>query len=64
MCDKKESMEIKIDKTTLPMDGQRVRFYDGHEWREGEYIDFDEMFWVSGSIWFFAWQIHEWEPIN
>lgn len=57
-------MEIKIDKTTLPEDGQIVKFYDGDEWRDGEYLAEDEMFYVSPKEWFFAWQIHEWEPIN
>jgi hypothetical protein len=57
-------MKIKLDKTTLPKDGQLVKFYDGHEWRNGEYQEEDECFYVNRRVFFFAWQIHEWEPIN
>lgn len=60
----KKRVEIKIDKTTLPNDQQKVKFYDGNEWREGEYLEEEQMFYVNETVWFFAWQIHEWEHIN
>lgn len=54
-------MEIKIDKSTLPKDGDKVKFLIRDEWYSGDYIDEDQMFWVDEATWFFAWQVEQWE---
>ena len=58
-------MEIKIDRTTLPDDNQRVRFKNyNDDWWEGVYIEEENMFWVNESIFYSAWLVHEWELVN
>ena len=58
------SIEIKIDKSTLPQDGQKVKFFVDDEWFEGEFDDNEEMFSVKADQFWFAWQVHEWQPVD
>src|SRR5690348_17098593 len=67
-------MNVKIDKSTLPKDGAKVKFLpDDGEWYEGMYDEREEMFTVgledSCGKWFYIWQVDEWhyldgEPLN
>lgn len=58
-------MEIKLDRSTLPKDGEHIKFKDDNEeWHEGHFCEGDDIFHISDSVWFFAWHVHEWEPIN
>lgn len=58
-------MEIKIDRTTLPRDGEHVRFKDDkEEWHEGYFVAGDDLFHVNDSKWFFVWYVHEWESLE
>jgi hypothetical protein len=57
------SIEIKVDKSTLPIDGQKVKFLYKDEWFEGEYDDNEELFSTKHGF-YFAWQVHEWQPTD
>jgi AAA+ superfamily predicted ATPase len=58
-------VEIKLDKTTLPADGQKVRWetYE-EEGFVGVYLAEEEMFFESESVWRYAFEVTEWEPIE
>lgn len=57
-------VEIKIDRSTLPQDGQHIRFKtDKEEWHEGYFVAGDDIFSVTDDVWFFVWYVHEWEAI-
>ena len=61
--------EIKIDKSTLPKDGSRVRFKtDKGDVFEGYFTGGDNIFQVgyedSAKEWFFSWYVSEWEYID
>lgn len=54
--------ELKIDKRTLPKDGQAVRFQTQDEdWHDGYFIEGENMFWVSESKFYSAWDILCWK---
>ena len=56
--------EIKLDETTLPKDGQKVKFFiprDG--WEEGEYLSKEQMFLFDGGKFHYAWEVSEWESV-
>lgn len=57
-------IEIKIDRSTLPKDGQHVAFKnDKEEWYEGYFVDGEDIFSVSDNVWFFVWYVHEWKAL-
>lgn len=57
-------MVVKIDRATLPKDGQKVRFKLYHEiWQEGEYFEKDGLFWCSEDEFYDQWIVLEWELI-
>lgn len=57
-------IEIKLDKSTLPQDGQKVKYYTGEYWKEGIYDDKEQMFSVDSKDFHFAWDVHEWQPVD
>lgn len=58
------SIEIKVDKSTLPANGQKVKFFVDNEWFKGEYDDSEEMFSIKGDQFWSAWQVREWQPVD
>ncbi|MGV3540694.1 MAG: hypothetical protein ACO1OQ_12850 [Rufibacter sp.] len=65
--------EIKIDVSTLPQDGQRVKWIKvGDEvypkWKEGEYEAEEQLFVetdpMSDKDFDTAWRVLQWEPID
>jgi len=67
-------IEIKIDRSTLPNDGQKVRWQTQKEinndnsWREGTFTEGDDNFSVgfedTTSYWDLVWDVHHWEYID
>lgn len=59
----KISVEIKIDRTTLPKDGQYIDFFhqDKEEWFTGYFIEGEDLFWVNEKVWFSKWEIAKWK---
>lgn len=58
-------MDIKLDRQTLPKDGQYIRFKTEDEsWHDGYFVDGDDIFSVSDKVFFFSWNVHEWEPLD
>jgi hypothetical protein len=58
--------EIKLDISTLPQNGEKVKFFipkDG--WIEGEYDAKEQMFRYSedGGKFYYAWEASEWESL-
>ena len=58
--------EIKIDKSTLPDDGKKVRFhlFEKEEWMEGTYESENELFVHNSRKWYSIWDVDQWEYIN
>ncbi len=57
-------MVVKIDKSTLPLDGQKVRFKLHPDiWKFGEYIESENLFWCSKEEFYDVWIVFEWELI-
>lgn len=58
-----DGAEIKLDRATLPKDGQPVKFQTQDEdWHEGYFIDEDDLFWINDDKWYPAFDILKWEP--
>jgi len=56
---------VKIDKSTLPKDGQRVRFeIYNHKGLEGTFIEKEDMFLIDGGGFHYIHDIFSWEPIK
>lgn len=61
---KRQDIEIKIDRTTLPKDGQKVSFEDEDlQWHKGIFRAGDDLFVVNSRKWFRVWDVIRWEPI-
>lgn len=58
-------MEIQLDKSTLPQDGQPVRFcaVGSSEWKEGHY-DAEAEYFYEGKEHLGAWSVEEWEALE
>lgn len=55
------TIEIKIDKTTLPKDGQKVAFQDNDEhWHDGEFSSGDDLFVTNDNKAYIAGDIVCW----
>lgn len=59
-------IEIELDKTTLPEDGQKVEFHvlEEGEWYTGEYFSEDQLFEKNKRKWWNAFSVDMWRPIN
>jgi hypothetical protein len=59
-------IEIKYDETTLPKDGQKVKYRNSStlEWFEGVYNSEDQQFWTNPSTWEFAQDVDYWESFD
>lgn len=61
--DNSDGAEIKLDRTTLPKDGQAVSFQTQDEdWHDGYFVDGDDLFWVNESTFYPAFDILKWKP--
>lgn len=57
-------IELKIDRASLPQDGQKIKFcIEAGEWLTGEFIESENMFWVTASEWHYAWKVTKWQPV-
>lgn len=61
--------ELKIDRSTLPLDGQKIRFHEfgKEEWHTGTFssdVDNGDLFVVNEKTWFPAWDVDVWEPLQ
>ena len=57
-----EPVSIKLDRTTLPKDGQGVKFQtQDEEWHIGYFIDGENMFWIREDKWHYANDVLCWE---
>jgi hypothetical protein len=59
-------IEIKHNRITLPFDEQKITFLplSPEEWKEGEYIADEEMFWVNDEEYYYARDVVFWEPLD
>lgn len=64
--------EIKIDRSSLPEDNQRVKWQtqddiDNGTWKEGTFSEGDDIFCVgfedTADKWDLSWQVHHWEAL-
>lgn len=52
---------LKIDRSTLPNDGQAIRFQTpNEEWFTGYFVEGDDLFWINESKWFNVWDVMCW----
>lgn len=59
------STVVKIDKSTLPKDGQKVRFeIYNHDNLIGTFIEEEDMFLIDGGKFHYIQDIFSWEPLN
>jgi hypothetical protein len=61
--------EVKIDRTTLPLDGAIVEYHILDEENEesnryGVYFEKDDMFWSSPSEFYFTHDVVKWRMIE
>lgn len=57
-----QEVEIKLDRSTLPKDGQYIDFQTQDEdWHEGYFVEGDDLFWVNESKWYPAFDILKWK---
>lgn len=55
--------EIKLDRLTLPKDGQAISFQtQNEEWHDGYFVDGDDLFWINEDKWYPAFDILKWKP--
>ena len=56
---------IKIDRTTLPKDGQRIRFstYEEED-LIGQFSEGDDLFVITPTKWYSAFDVHTWELLK
>jgi len=62
-------VELKIDRTTLPKDGQKVEWVTDLEgcndkWKRGEFVAEDDLFLESSCQWDTSWSVQCWRPID
>lgn len=58
-----EKTEVKIDRSTLPKDGQWVKFETSKEdGLIGQFIEGDDLFVINASRWKTSWEVYQWEP--
>lgn len=64
--------EIKIDRETLPNDGQKIKWQtqadiDNDNWKEGTFYEGDDIFCIgfedSTDKWNLVWDVHHWEAL-
>lgn len=64
--------EIKIDRNSLPEDGQRIKWQtkadiDSETWKEGTFCAGDDIFCEgfegSADAWDLVWDVYHWEPL-
>ncbi len=56
--------EVKIDKSTLPRDGQKVRFETYEQYDIiGTYDAEQDLFIVNSKKYYQSWDVHSWEPV-
>jgi hypothetical protein len=59
---KKTLVHVKLNRTTLPEDGQQIKFQTQNEdWHEGYFIGGDDLFWVNDETFYPAFDIVSWE---
>lgn len=58
-------VELKVDRSTLPVDYQAIRFHvlDREQEYEGIFLEGDDLFWHSQRLYFQSWGVDWWEPI-
>lgn len=57
-----EIVHLKLDRATLPKDGQRISFQTQDEdWHEGYFVSGDDLFWINESEWYLAFDIVSWK---
>lgn len=59
--------ELKIDKSTLPQDGDIIEFITHEdsplgEWRKGEFIEEENMFFINSKKWHYSSEVFKWKP--
>lgn len=55
-------VHIKLDRSTLPKDGQSVSFQtQDEEWHDGYFIDSADLFWINDDTFFPAFDIVSWK---
>jgi len=60
--DKKQVIHLKLDRTTLPKDGQYISFQTQDEdWHDGYFVDGDDLFWINENKWYPAFDIVSWK---
>ena len=65
--------EIKIDRSTLPKDGERVKWQTYEDlceevWKEGIFSEGDDIFCIgfgdTAKDWNLSWQVQHWESLE
>lgn len=58
----KNTISIKIDRSSLPKDGQKVWFQDmdTESWHYGYFSDGDDLFFINAGHWYNSWSVHCW----
>ncbi|WP_372772130.1 hypothetical protein [Mangrovibacterium sp.] len=68
-----QQIEIKIDRSTLPSDGQKVEWQtyedlNNQKWKQGIYHEdeecFSEHFEDIATKWDLVWDVFHWRPID
>jgi hypothetical protein len=60
-----KAIEIRADASTLPREGERVKFHIPKEgWKEGVYLAKEQMFHFDGGKFHYAWEASEWESLE
>ena len=68
-----KNIELKIDKTTLPKDGEQIAWqtqedYDNERWKIGQFIEGDNLFGEGFeekiAKWNVSWDVIWWKPLN
>ena len=66
-------VEVKIDRKTLPKDGQKIKWqtkidFDKNEWKEGVFSSGDDLFCIGFGIthndWDLSFKVLHWIPIS
>ena len=65
--------EIKIDRSTLPKDGQKIRWQtavdiDHSMWKHGIFVEGDDIFHEgfddTSGVWDTSFEVHHWESLE
>ena len=59
-------IDIRIDKITLPKDRSKIEFvlFETEEIKQGEFIESEEMFYVSSKEFYYAFSVLKWRYLN